>query len=166
MRNARAPHNSLWRLLFILYVVAVAVNYLWELAQSPLYVGMNDFSVVWWHCFVASIGDGFLVLLIFGVGWLIFGQTRWYERPKARGYALMLVSGLVISISVELVATQLARQWAYTDNMPRVPGLEIGVVPIVQMLVLPPLIFRAVAGFNRRAAARSHELTREKGRIR
>lgn len=80
-----------WRLgqtLATIFVVAVLFNYPWELAQSPLYVGMESFSAVWWHCFVSSLGDGVLVLLIFAAGW---------------------------------------------------------VVPLIQMLVLPPLIFRVVA---------------------
>jgi hypothetical protein len=33
----------------------------------------------------------------------------------------------------------------YTAQMPLVPGLAIGVVPVAQMLVLPPLLFRLVA---------------------
>jgi hypothetical protein len=36
-------------------------------------------------------------------------------------------------------------RWMYTAQMPLVPGLDVGIVPIVQMLVLPPLLFRLVA---------------------
>jgi len=34
-----------------------------------------------------------------------------------------------------------------------VPGLGVGLVPVAQMLVLPPLIFRAVARWQGRPAA-------------
>jgi len=71
--DADRPHMSCWRQLgstvAVLFIVAVLANYLWELAQAPLYVGMESFRVVWWHCFVASLGDGLLVLGIFVTGW-------------------------------------------------------------------------------------------------
>ena len=40
----------------------------------------------------------------------------------------------------------------YTSQMPLVPGLDVGLVPVVQMLVLPPLIFRIVAIWRGRTA--------------
>ena len=51
--------------VLLIFIVAVTLNYLWELAQAPLYVGLENWNSVWWHCFVAALGDGILVLLIF-----------------------------------------------------------------------------------------------------
>jgi hypothetical protein len=39
------------------------------------------------------------------------------------------------------VAVHILNRWEYTPNMPKLPGLDIRLVPIAQMLVLPPLIF-------------------------
>lgn len=139
--------GSPWRTLATLFVLAVLFNYPWELAQAPLYVGMNSFSTTWWHCFVASVGDGFLVLLIFATGWVVLRRQTWFVQPEVRGYFLMLVAGLVIGASVEWAAVQVAGRWAYTAQMPLVPGLGVGIVPILQMLVLPPLIFRVAAAW-------------------
>ena len=44
--------------LLLIFVIAVTLNYLWEVAQAPLYVGFEDWSLVWRHCFVAALGDG------------------------------------------------------------------------------------------------------------
>ena len=128
-----------------IFVAAVIVNYLWELVQTPLYEGMDDFSRMLWHCLVASLGDGLLVLLIFGVGWLMTGRRDWFISPGVRGYALMLATGLVIAVVVEWVAVRIAGQWDYNDGMPVVPLLGVGLAPIAQMLLLPPLIFHLVA---------------------
>ena len=57
----------------------------------------------------------------------------------------MLVVGLAIGVSVEWFAINVADRWAYTESMSRVPGLDVGLVPVLQMLVLPPLIFRIAA---------------------
>lgn len=130
-----------WRI----FVVAVLFNYPWELAQTPLYEGMGDFSRMLWHCFSASLGDGALVLLIFGTGWATLGRQDWFVRPGARGYAVMLAAGLVIAVAVEWAAVRAAGSWTYNDRMPVVPALGLGLAPIAQMLLLPPLIFRVVA---------------------
>lgn len=138
-------HKSLWWMLATIFMMAVLFNYPWELAQSPLYVGMDSLSAVWWHCFVASLGDGLLVLCLFATGWAVLRQREWFMHPGVRGYAVILTMGLVIGVSIEWVAMHVTKRWAYTSQMPLVPGLGVGFVPVLQMLVLPPLIFRAVA---------------------
>jgi len=134
--------------------VAVLGNYLWELAQAPLYMGMERFRAVWWHCFVASLGDGLLVLGIFAMGWLLLRQQRWFVHPGIWGYGVMVTTGLVIGITAEWVAVHVLGRWMYTAWMPRVPGLAVGLVPVLQMLLLPPLIFSLVTRWQRWAAQR------------
>lgn len=136
--------SSGWMLTTI-FVVAVLFNYPWELAQSPLYVDMVSVRTVWWHCFVASLGDGVLVLFIFAAGWVVLGRWEWFVQPRGRGYIVMLAIGLTIGVSVEWIAVRLMGRWTYTARMPLVPGLGVGLVPVLQMLVLPPLIFRMAA---------------------
>jgi hypothetical protein len=105
---------------------------------------------MWWHCLVASLGDGVFVWVIYVIGWAVFGRPDWFERPYWSQYALMLTTGAAIAIVVEWVAAHLAHRWAYSAKMPVVPGLNIGLVPILQMLVLPPVIFRLLASWGNR----------------
>jgi hypothetical protein len=138
------------RTLATIFIVAVAVKYLWELAQAPLYVGMGTYTTeVLWHCFVASLGDGLLLLLIFALGWVVLRRQNWFEQPGVQGYILMLVAGLAIGISVERTGVQVMGRWAYSVQMPLVPTLEVGIVPVLQMLLLPPVIFRVVTKMSR-----------------
>jgi len=108
---------------------------------------MADFRWMLWHCFAPSLGDGLLVLLIFALGWAVLRRRDWFTRPGVRGYAVMLIAGLAIAISVELVAVHALGRWAYTARMPIVPGLGVGLAPVAQMLVLPPIIFRVVVSW-------------------
>jgi len=133
------------RTIATVFILAVIINYPWELAHSPLYEGMSDFSLASWHCFVASLGDGLLVLLIFGVGWAALRRRDWFVNPGRRGYLLMLAVGLVIGIVVEWAAVHVMGRWAYTQQMPMIPIFNIGLTPLAQMIALPPLIFRVVA---------------------
>jgi hypothetical protein len=69
-----------------IFVVAVLSNYLWELAQSPLYVGLEDIRTTLWHCFVASLGDGLMVLSIVASGGIILRRPDWRDaRTRAHG---------------------------------------------------------------------------------
>jgi hypothetical protein len=104
---------------------------------------------MWWHCLIASLGDGLLVLLIFAAGWTALHRQDWFVRPGVRGYVVMLAVGLMISVSIEWIAVHIMGRWAYTERMPLVPGLGVGIVPILQMLVLPPLIFWIAAAWGR-----------------
>ncbi len=133
-----------------LFVIAVLVNYVWELVQAPLYVGMDSFKLVWWHCGLAALGDGLLVLLIYATGWAVLRSRDWFAHPGARGYAVMLLAGLIISVGIEWLAVFVTNRWAYTAQMPLVPLLNVGLTPVAQMLVLPPLIFRLVAAWYNR----------------
>jgi len=142
--------RRLWKTIATVFVLAVVVNYPWELAQAQLYEGMNDFSLALWRCFVASLGDGILVLLIFGAGWAALRRSDWFVNPGRLGYLVMLASGLVIGIVVEWAAVHVMGQWTYAPRMPVIPTFNIGLAPVAQMLALPPLVFRAVAVSIRR----------------
>jgi hypothetical protein len=148
--QVRAEGTSTLGLVATLYSVAVAANYPWELAQSSLYEGMGGGADMWWHCFLASLGDGVLVLLIFGAGWIAFGRARWFLAPGTSEYGLMLAAGFAIAVAIEWVALHVVRRWAYTTRMPLVPGLEVGLVPVMQMLILPPLVFWIAGGISKR----------------
>jgi hypothetical protein len=93
------------------------------------------------------------VLLIVTIGWILFGRWDWFQRPGVGGCLVMLSAGLILAVMVEWVAVHVLGRWAYTDKMPIIPGLEVGLVPIAQMVTLPPLIFRIAAVFDARKRA-------------
>ncbi len=129
------------RFFLALFIVSVAVNYVWETAQALLFVGMVSIKTIWWHCFVASLGDGIILWIIHLIGWATYGQWNWFLRTDYGRIALMLGAGLAMAIPIEWLAVHRLHRWAYTDHMPLIPVLDIGLTPILQMLILPPLIF-------------------------
>ena len=111
----------------------------------PLYVENGNLLDFARHCIVPSLGDGVIVLIIFGVGWWVLRRADWFVRPSASAYALMLVTGLIIAILIEWVAVYGMGRWSYTARMPVLPVLGVGLSPVLQMLLLPPVIFKAAA---------------------
>jgi hypothetical protein len=141
--------RSQWGTLRTIFVIAAVFNYAWELAQSPLYMGMGSLDQVWLHCFLASLGDGLLVLLIFAAGWMVLHRQDWFVSPGVRGYAVMLTTGLVMSVGIEWIAVHIVGRWGYTERIPLVPRLDVGLLPILQLLILPPLIFWVAGAWDR-----------------
>ena len=138
-----AKTSPILSIITTLLVIGVPLNFVWELAQMPLYVEggkLLEFAV---HCIVPSLGDGVLVLIIFGVGWMVFRRADWFVLPGLFGYVLMLMTGLVIAVLVEWIAVYGLGRWSYTTRMPVLPVLGVGLSPVLQMLLLPPVIFKA-----------------------
>jgi hypothetical protein len=141
-QQERSLSNCVTRRLIWVFIVAVLLNYVWELAQMPLYTGMQEYNAgVFWHCFVAALGDGIMVLLIAAIGRIVLGQSEWFHRPGIRGYLVMITVGLILAVVVEWIALHILNRWQYTEDMPELPVLNVGFIPLLQMMVLPPLIF-------------------------
>jgi hypothetical protein len=137
-------NRSLTGLFATVFVVAVAVNFAWEIVQSPLFAPMGGWLLGTWRCFVASLGDGVIVLAIAAAGSLLFRRADWFVRPGATGYLFTGALGLAVAVGIEIGALATGR-WSYSEQMPLIPVVQVGVAPALQMLVLPPLVFAAMA---------------------
>lgn len=144
-----APVKEISTRVVTIFLVATLLNYPWEIAQAPLYIGMSEFPMILWHCLRAALGDGVLVVLVFALGAAALRRTDWYRAPGAQGYAVMLGAGLLIGIAVEWVGLHALQRWSYAAGMPVIPVLGVGVAPVAQMLLLPPLVFWLVAKRSR-----------------
>lgn len=90
-------------------------------------------------CFVPSLGDGLMTLIIFWIGWLAFRDSKWILKPGVKSYGLMLVTGIFLAVVVELNALYLTGAWDYNERMITIPVLGVGLLPVLQMTVLPPI---------------------------
>ncbi len=133
------PQPPLATLLGTFYGAAVLVNFIWEVPQMAFYE--------WWGaswvtglliCLQAALGDGLLVLALYGLGYAFFRRREWILQPGVAGYTLLVLAGMIVAVAVEMHALARGR-WAYSAIMPIIPGLGIGLIPVVQMMLLPPL---------------------------
>ena len=149
--HSKLIRPSLLHRLVTIFIVAAVLNYVWEIGQGFLYSGMDYKKAVWWHCFVASLGDGILILLIYFTGLIVLRRTDWFAVQIRGRYPVMLVAGLAFGLGTEWIGIKLLHRWTYTEQMPLLPGLRIGLVPVLQMLLLPPAIFAIVAKWDARS---------------
>ncbi len=147
--------RAAWRLIGLRYLPwFVALNLAWEIVQLPLYTlwaegspGFIAFSVV--HCTLgdAIIGAATLALALIATRAPELARWRW-----ARIAAVAALAGAGYTIFSEWVNTVVLDNWAYSERMPvlHVFGLEIGLSPLAQWLLLPPLalwlVLRTIKG--------------------
>ena len=119
-----------------------ALNEIWEMAQMSAYVETAGLS--WTSalglCTRAAVGDVGIILGIYATGALAAGDLVWGLRGRWNLYALVPILGLAYAALVEHAALAGGR-WSYTERMPVVSLLGAGLWPILQMTLLPPLIF-------------------------
>jgi hypothetical protein len=147
----RCMSPGLYGIVLSVFGLAVALNFVWEMAQAALYQPMGSIAEARWRCFVASVADGVMVLAIFGAGVLLFGRIVWFGRWSSGSLAFTVLLGALIAAVVEWWGLSTGR-WGYDGTMPRVPGLELGVVPIVQIPLLALLTFWIAARLLNRPA--------------
>lgn len=128
------------KLILLICLISFALNLVWENLQAPLYQGYANF---WNHfpvCLWGTIGDVIIVLLLYFAfaAW----HRDWYWIKTLSGWSVFTLGilGLVIGIGIEQWAVASAR-WAYTQAMPILPGLRVGLWPVLQMMILPGLTF-------------------------
>jgi hypothetical protein len=138
-----------------IFLVAVLLNLTWEVAQMQVYAfPRRGLLIDLVGCLVPSLGDGLMTLAIYWSGWLVFGRPVWIMRPGFAGFALAALVGLVLAVGVEWNALYRTGAWAYGPEMPLVPVLGVGLLPVLQMLLLPPVTFLAVRSWRHRRKAR------------
>ena len=131
-------NGAAWRPVVGTFVSAVALNFGWEMAQARLYQPMGTAWEATRRCFVASLGDGLMVLAVVAGGAMLFRSVRWFVEPTPTKYAFTALMGSIFAVAIEMWGLATGR-WAYQEHMPRVPGTQLGVVPLVQMVILTPL---------------------------
>ena len=133
-----------------LIVVTLPLYFSWEMLQAPAFTGMpTGWLAATATCGQAALGDAVIVLALFALGAGLFRDARWFVPVRAVRYAVVVLAALVVHVVVERVMLDLGR-WGYAPRHPVIPLLGVGALVILQPLVLVPLVFGALATWERR----------------
>ncbi len=128
---------------FNLVAFALLLNLPWELLQAPLFEGMASahHSDVIGACLRATLGDAVIMLLAHASVAAVTRRRRWVLAPSGREVAGFAAVGVAITAVIEWLATRehWAQTWSYSSAMPVIPGIEIGLSPLLQWVVIPPV---------------------------
>lgn len=127
---------------FNVFVFAFLLNLPWELWQIPFFRGMAD-QPHWIGvkaCTLATAGDSVIALAAFWVAAVVAGIRRWILEPRKSEIVIFMGTGIVATIFMEALATVALDRWAYSGNMPRLPILGTGLLPLLQWMTIPLLV--------------------------
>lgn len=127
--------------LFAIVAWGAAANFPWEMAHSLLYRGAENWG---WKrhllcCGLASLADGLDIAAIFGIGVMVFSEWRWTRQLSSIRLGLTGLLGLAGAVAIEQSALRFG-WWAYEPAMPRVPGTELGLSPLVPFTIVPLVV--------------------------
>jgi len=131
-------------LLLLISIISFVLNLIWENLQAPLYQGYGNF---WQHlsiCSVASLGDVLIILVLYFILVMVNKNIFWITKISKSDIILVVTLGFLIAVGIEKWALMIGR-WQYTEAMPMVPLLDVGLTPLLQMMLLPLLIFSVVS---------------------
>ena len=138
---------------FSLTVFALLLNFPWEVAQAPMFEGMAaaPHSAVIRACSQATLGDAVILLLAHASVVVVTRRRRWFLAPSWRDVAGFVAVGVGITAMIEWLATRghWVQTWAYSSAMPVIPGIGVGLLPLLQWVIVPPIVL----WFARRQAA-------------
>jgi hypothetical protein len=133
-----------WRLIVRAYLPWLAgLNLAWEVAHVRLYTIWTEASPAYiafavLHCTLGDVLIGGLALL---VAFIVLREHALAQWRYVRIAALTALLGTAYTIFSEWMNLAILRSWTYAESMPRIhlAGLEIGVTPLAQWLIVPPL---------------------------
>lgn len=135
------PAEDTFMFLFLmnLFSLSFLLNFVWEISQMGFYstAGMGDLSDYWnfvsihWQ---VSVKDALMVVAMYVAISLFLKNWNWIRTWNA-GWAILLVSLPVWQAVIEYYSVHVYGRWGYATSMPLIYG--IGVLPLLQMLVLP-----------------------------
>jgi len=130
------------RTLVRLLAVAVPPYFAWEMLQAPFFTGMpEDWAAATALCALATLGDGALVAVVVLVGARLYRNGRWFVPPSPSRYGVLVLVGAALQIIVEWVMVYGLGRWGYAANQPILPVIRVGIAPVLQPIVLLPLVF-------------------------
>lgn len=128
-----------WSFILLRYLPRLALLSLgWEIAHLPLYTIWREGSPQWIayavaHCTVGDVLIGVATLLPALVLARAGEPARW---PVARIATFAIVLGVAYTVLSERINIAQGN-WAYSPWMPVLPGIEMGLSPLLQWVVVP-----------------------------
>ena len=132
-----------WRVALTRYLLASATLHLiWEVVQLPLYTIWRTGTAreVWFAIAHCTAGDVMIAALTLIAAIVLVGRRKW----PTGNYTVVAACAIAFGIGYTAFSEWLnlsRSNWAYSELMPIIPVLGVGLSPLLQWLVVPALAF-------------------------
>ena len=136
-------NELIWHSAIRGYVLAIAgLNLLWEVVQLPLYTiwktgSTQDIIIAIIHC---TAGDVVIAITALILALMLLGTGNWPKQRRVSVSVFAVLFGLIYTIYSERVNIT-SGAWSYSDLMPIIPWLNVGLTPVLQWIVIPGFCF-------------------------
>lgn len=139
--------SQVWlKLLALFWTTNFVLHFTWEVLQIPFYEGMAqaEHGAAVWQCTLTTLGDtGIALAAYFGAAFAERSLT-WLHSLSIRPLLIYFLIGLLATVVLEFLATEVQHRWTYSELMPTLPLLKTGLIPLVQWIIIPALALGAV----------------------
>lgn len=125
-----------------LLVLSFLGHFAWEILQAPLFESLSqtDHFVGIAICLQATLGDLAIALAAFWCA-AIAGQGRnWVSKRGVPAITVFFAIGLLATVALEYLNTEVTGRWVYDGVMPVIPFLGTGLSPILQWIFIPMFV--------------------------
>ena len=140
-------------------VFSFLLNFFWEIQQMPFYQTSAEFSHldIVRNCTIATIGDVGIAIAAFWTVAAISKSRQWFHQPTRWQISSFILVGVVTTVAFEALATKRFNTWKYAALMPTLPFLGTGLLPLLQWVLIPPVVIwfvkRQLSDFRRRSSS-------------
>ena len=142
---------ALWAALSLIF------NLAWEIAQARLYTLWDDPNR--WHVagsiLHCTLGDVVIGTSTFGLAAWLLRRVDWPIVRPCLGTAIVVTVAAIFTVWSEWNNVYRLKLWAYAPEMPTIFG--IGLSPLLQWVLLPPLISMTFRILHRRVPWYRHD---------
>jgi len=114
------------------------LNFTWEVLQTPFFDDRGEeFSTILWYRFHCTVGD---ILITLGCFWLvaiIFNNRTWFLSLTKNKILIFVGLGVIYTVFSEIKNVRIIQSWGYSELMPVVPFIGVGLVPVLQWIAVP-----------------------------
>jgi hypothetical protein len=117
------------------------LNAAWEWIQSPFFVDITtDLNTIIWYRIHCTLGDSLVLMAGYILMSLYHRNLNWVYFSNVKHHAIFVLMGFAYTFLSEYVNVHIKGSWSYSEYMPLLPFTNIGLVPLVQWIILPPVI--------------------------
>ncbi|RKD31229.1 hypothetical protein [Thermohalobacter berrensis] len=126
----------------VVAVVAFILQLIWEYVQCDIFYTMDESTNHTRLMFSATFGDMMMSVVLYGLLAFVNKDVNWILKKWNRhDYIITTLYALFLSFYFEISALYNNR-WGYNEEtMPLFPNTNIALVPVIQLIVLFPIIF-------------------------
>lgn len=125
-----------------LFIVSFLLNFFWEISQMSFYAGVGMGQIGEYNLFLkthwwVSLKDALIVLGLYVIVALLLRNWHWGRHFTKKRLGILFILSFLWATGLEYYHVNIHHDWAYLPNMPLLPLIDVGLWPVLQMIIVP-----------------------------